>query len=111
MLKKDPGFNNAQQLLVLEKEGALGTNAGAFKETIATIPGVHNVTSSSSVPGTMTIITGTHWKGKKMRQYLFGQTSWIIISCKHTTWNFSREDSSIKSILLMHRLVSLMNLL
>jgi putative ABC transport system permease protein len=50
MLERDPGFNN-DQLLVLRNEGALGAKSKPFKETIARIPGVIDVTGSSSVPG------------------------------------------------------------
>jgi len=64
MLKRDPGFSNAQ-LLVLKNEGALGTGARAFKETIASIPGVLNVTSSSYVPGDIRSNKGYALEGKK----------------------------------------------
>jgi len=64
MLKRDPGFNN-EQLLVIENEGALGANARSFKETIATIPGVNDVTSSSSVPGNISSNNGYALEGKK----------------------------------------------
>jgi putative ABC transport system permease protein len=64
MLKRDPGFKSAQ-LLVLENEGALGANARTFKETIAMIPGVINVTSSTSVPGKNESNNGYALEGKK----------------------------------------------
>lgn len=74
MLKRDPGFNSAQ-LLVLENEEELGANARSFKETTAIIPGVVNMTSSVSVPGgSQNFSTGYTLEGKKdeimnMRMY------------------------------------------
>lgn len=74
MLKRDPGFNSAQ-LLVLENEEELGANARSFKETTAMIPGVINMTSSVSVPGgSHNFSTGYTLEGKKdeimnMRMY------------------------------------------
>jgi putative ABC transport system permease protein len=64
MIERDPGFVK-DQLLVLEKEEALGTNAKSFRETISTIPGVLSVTSSSTVPGNMNSNNGYMLEGKK----------------------------------------------
>jgi putative ABC transport system permease protein len=64
MLKRDPGFKSGQ-LLVIENEGALGANARSFKETIAMIPGVTDVTSSTSVPGKNESNNGYALEGKK----------------------------------------------
>ena len=64
MLKKDPGYNSAQ-VLVLENEGALGANDRTFKETISMIPGVIDVTSSTSVPGKNESNNGYALEGKK----------------------------------------------
>jgi putative ABC transport system permease protein len=64
MLKKDLGFNEAQ-LLVLENEEALGANSRSFRETIALIPGVIDVTSSSSVPGKISSNNGYALEGNK----------------------------------------------
>ncbi|HUX95811.1 MAG TPA: ABC transporter permease [Bacteroidales bacterium] len=64
MLERDPGFNN-DLLLVIENEGALGAKAIAFKETIAMIPGVVNVTSSTSVPGKNSNNQGYALEGKR----------------------------------------------
>jgi putative ABC transport system permease protein len=63
MLKRDPGFNNAQ-LLVLENEEELEANARSFKETIAMIPGVINITSSMSVPGNSNMSSTFTLEGK-----------------------------------------------
>ncbi len=50
MLNKDLGFNK-EQILVINKAGALGTKITSFKETIKGIPGVINIVSSTAVPG------------------------------------------------------------
>jgi putative ABC transport system permease protein len=64
MLNKDPGFNN-DHLLVLENEGALGSNLHSFKETVAGIPGVISLTSSSYVPGDIRSNQGYALEGRK----------------------------------------------
>jgi putative ABC transport system permease protein len=64
MIERDPGFIK-DQLLVLEKEEALGANVKSFKETISTIPGVMSVTSSSSVPGNINNNNGYMLEGNK----------------------------------------------
>jgi putative ABC transport system permease protein len=64
MIERDPGFNK-EQLLVLEKEESLGANAKSFKESLATIPGVISVTSSSCVPGNSNNNNGYMLEGKK----------------------------------------------
>jgi putative ABC transport system permease protein len=64
MIDRDPGFIK-DQLLALENEEALGTNAKSFRETISAIPGVMSVTSSSSVPGNIENNNGYMVEGKK----------------------------------------------
>ena len=64
MIKRDPGFNKSQ-LLVLENEGALGSNNRSFKEKIAGIPGVISLASSSYVPGDIRSNNGYALEGKK----------------------------------------------
>ena len=50
MLNKDVGFNK-EQLIVINRAGALGTKMKSFKETVKEIPGVVNIASSTAVPG------------------------------------------------------------
>jgi putative ABC transport system permease protein len=64
MIKRNPGFNKSQ-LLVLQNEAALGSNAGSFKKKIADIPGVISLTSSSYVPGDIRSNNGYALEGKK----------------------------------------------
>jgi putative ABC transport system permease protein len=64
MQNRDPGFNE-NQLLVLENAGALGNNINTFKEAISVIPGVIDVTSSSSVPGNIRSYMAYALEGKK----------------------------------------------
>ena len=64
MIERDPGFIK-DQLLVLENEEALGSNAKSFKETISTFPGVISVTNSSVVPGNSNNNFGYMLEGKQ----------------------------------------------
>lgn len=64
MLNRNPGFNDAH-MLVLENAGALGDNISPFKEAISVMPGVIDVTSSSSVPGNIHSYMGYALEGKK----------------------------------------------
>ncbi len=64
MIDRDPGFNK-EQLLVLDNEEFLGTNAKSFKESLRMIPGVISVTSSSMVPGQNNNNNGYMIEGKK----------------------------------------------
>ena len=50
MLNKDVGFNK-EQLIVINRAGALGTKTKSFKNAVKEIPGVINITSSYGVPG------------------------------------------------------------
>ena len=50
MLNKDLGFNK-EQVLVINKAGALGTKVKSFEETLKGIPGIINIVGSTAVPG------------------------------------------------------------
>jgi len=75
MLKKDVGFNK-DQLIVLERADALRSKLKSFKETVKRVPGVINVSSSTSVPGKNNNNSGYMMEGRKDETFLM-QTNWI----------------------------------
>jgi putative ABC transport system permease protein len=75
MLNRDNGFVK-DQLFVLENQQALGTRVQAFKNVLKSIPGVINVTSSTSVPGSMNNNNGYMLEGKKDETILMW-TDWV----------------------------------
>ena len=64
MLNKDVGFNK-EQLIVIERAGALGTRVKSFKEAVKNIPGVINISNSTAVPGRNNNNNGYMIEGRK----------------------------------------------
>ena len=75
MLNKDVGFNK-EQLIVINRAGALGTKMKSFKETVKNIPGVVNITSSTAIPGRTNNNNGYMMEGRKDETFLM-VTSWV----------------------------------
>ncbi len=75
MLNKDVGFNK-EQLIVINRAGALGTKVKSFKEAVMNIPGVINIASSTAVPGRNNNNNGYMLEGKKDETLLL-QTNWV----------------------------------
>ena len=75
MLNKDVGFNK-EQLIVINRAGALGTKMKSFKEAVKGIPGVINIASSTAVPGRNNNNNGYMMEGRKDETFLM-QTNWI----------------------------------
>jgi putative ABC transport system permease protein len=75
MLNKDVGFNK-EQLIVINRAGALGTKIKTFKEAVRQIPGVINIASSTAVPGRNNDNSGYMMEGRKDETFLM-QTNWI----------------------------------
>ena len=75
MLNKDVGFNK-EQLIVINRAGALGTKMKSFKEAVKGIPGVINIASSSAVPGRNNSNSGYMMEGRKDETFLM-QTNYI----------------------------------
>jgi putative ABC transport system permease protein len=75
MLNKDVGFNK-EQLIVINRAGALGTKIKSFKEAVKGIPGVINIASSTAVPGRNNNNNGYMMEGRKDETFLI-QTNWI----------------------------------
>jgi putative ABC transport system permease protein len=75
MLNKDVGFTK-EQLIVLNRAGALGTKLKAFKDIVKEIPGVVNVASSTAVPGRNNNNNGYTIDGRKDETFLM-QTNWV----------------------------------
>jgi putative ABC transport system permease protein len=75
MLNKDVGFNK-EQLMVINRAGALGTKMKSFKETVKNIPGVLNISSSTSVPGRINNNNGYGIEGRKGETFLM-VTNWV----------------------------------
>jgi putative ABC transport system permease protein len=75
MLNKDVGFNK-EQLIVINRAGALGTKLKAFKAAVKEIPGVINIASSTAVPGRNNNNNGYMMEGRKDETFLI-QTNWI----------------------------------
>jgi len=75
MLNKDVGFNK-EQLIVINRAGALGTRVKSFKDAVKEIPGVINITSSTAVPGRSNNNNGYMLEGRKEETFLL-QTNWV----------------------------------
>ncbi len=75
MLNKDVGFNK-EQLIVINRAGALGTKIKSFKEAVKGISGVINIASSTAVPGRNNNNNGYMMEGRKDETFLI-QTNWI----------------------------------
>jgi putative ABC transport system permease protein len=78
MLNKDVGFNK-EQLIVINRAGALGTKIKSFKDTVKEIPGVINIASSFGVPGRNYSNNGYMIEGRKDETFLI-QTNYIDYS-------------------------------
>ena len=75
MLNKDVGFNK-EQLIVINRAGALGTRVKSFKDAVKGIPGVINIASSTAVPGRNNNNNGYMVEGRKDETFLL-QTNWV----------------------------------
>ena len=75
MLNKDVGFNK-DQLIVINRAGALGTKIKSFKDAVMEIPGVVNIASSFGVPGRNYSNDGYMIEGRKDETFLI-QTNYI----------------------------------
>jgi putative ABC transport system permease protein len=75
MLNKDIGFNK-EQMLVINRAGALESRIEAFKEAVKEIPGVINIASSTAVPGRNNNNNGYGIEGRKDESFLM-TTNWI----------------------------------
>jgi putative ABC transport system permease protein len=75
MLNKDVGFNK-EQLIVINRAEALGGKMKSFKETVKTIPGVINISSSTAIPGRTNNNNGYMIDGRKDETVLM-TTSWV----------------------------------
>jgi putative ABC transport system permease protein len=75
MLNKDVGFNK-EQLLVINRARALGSQVTAFKKEVREIPGVINIASSTAVPGRNNNNIGYMLEGSPEKTLLI-QTNWI----------------------------------
>jgi putative ABC transport system permease protein len=74
MLNKDVGFNK-EQLIVINRAEALGTKMKSFKETVKSLPGVVNISSSTALPGRTNNNNGYLIEGRKDETFLMA-TSW-----------------------------------
>jgi putative ABC transport system permease protein len=75
MLNKDVGFNK-EQLIVINRGGALGTKLKSFKDAVKGIHGVINIASSTAVPGRNNNNNGYMMEGRKDETFLM-QSNWI----------------------------------
>ena len=75
MLNRDLGFNK-EQLIVINRAGALGTKMNSFKEIVKNIPGVVNISSSTAIPGRTNNKNGYMMEGRKDETFLMA-TSWV----------------------------------
>ena len=75
MLNKDVGFNK-EQLIVINRAGALGTKVKSFKQAVKEIPGVMNISSSTAVPGRNNNNNGYMIEGRKDETFLI-MTNWV----------------------------------
>jgi putative ABC transport system permease protein len=75
MLHKDVGFNK-EQLIVINRAEALGTQIKSFKETVKGIPGVINIASSTAVPGRNNNNNGYTIEGRKDESFIM-MTNWV----------------------------------
>ncbi len=75
MLNKDVGFNK-NNMLVINRAGALESRVEAFKEAVKKIPGVANIASSTAVPGRNNNNNGYGMEGRREESFLM-TTNWI----------------------------------
>ncbi|MBE3087458.1 MAG: ABC transporter permease, partial [Bacteroidetes bacterium] len=75
MLNKDVGFNK-EQLIVINRAGALGAKVKSFKDAVKEIPGVIKIAGSTAVPGRNNNKNGYMLEGRKDETFLM-QTNWI----------------------------------
>ncbi len=75
MLNKDLGFNK-DQLLVINRAGALGSKMKAFKTAVKEIPGVINIASSTAIPGRTNNTNGYRIEGRKDESFIMA-TAWV----------------------------------
>jgi putative ABC transport system permease protein len=75
MLNKEVGFNK-ENLIVINRAGALGARVKSFKETVKKIPGVVNIASSTAVPGRNNNNNGYGIEGRRDESFLL-QTNWV----------------------------------
>lgn len=75
MLNKDVGFNK-EQLVVINRAGALGPRVKAFKDAVKNIPGVVNITNSTAVPGRNNNNNGYRLEGRDEESFLM-QTNYV----------------------------------
>jgi putative ABC transport system permease protein len=75
MLNKDVGFDK-EQLIVINRAGALGPKIKSFKEAVRSIPGVVNIASSTAVPGRNNNNNGYRIEGRKDESFLM-TTNWV----------------------------------
>ena len=75
MLNKDVGFDK-EQLIVINRAGALGEKTKAFKEVVKGIPGVINISSSTAVPGRNNNNNGYMMEGRKDETFLL-MSNWV----------------------------------
>ncbi|HUX94217.1 MAG TPA: ABC transporter permease [Bacteroidales bacterium] len=74
MLNKDVGFNK-EQLIVINRAGALGNKVKSFKESVKKISSVVNIASSTAVPGRNNNTNGYGLEGRKDESFLL-VTNW-----------------------------------
>jgi putative ABC transport system permease protein len=75
MLNKDVGFNK-EQLIVIERADIIGGKMRSFKESVKSIPGVINISSSTALPGRTNNNNGYMMEGRKEETFLM-TTSWV----------------------------------
>jgi putative ABC transport system permease protein len=75
MLNKDVGFNK-EQMLVINRAGALESRVEAFKDAVEKIPGVINIASSTALPGRNNNNNGYGIEGRRDESFLL-TTNWI----------------------------------
>ncbi len=75
MLNKDVGFNK-EQLIVINRAGALGTKVPSFRDAVKAISGVINIASSTGVPGHNNNKFSYTMEGRKDETFLM-QTNWV----------------------------------
>jgi putative ABC transport system permease protein len=75
MLNKEVGFNK-ENLIVIERAGALGNRVNAFKEAVERIPGVISISNSTAVPGRNNNNNGYLIEGRKDETVLM-TTNWV----------------------------------
>jgi len=75
MINKDVGFNR-EQMLVINRAGALENRVEAFRDAVKEIPGVINIASSTAVPGRNNNLNGYGLEGRQEESFLM-TTNWI----------------------------------